>query len=109
MQMSVAETCELALALDAVGDRDQARALLRDMQHLRDEGGGYWTGYVYPDRALWPRELTTYTAAAVVLAVDALSVTTAGSDLFRGVSLPLASPEIGLGCGCDDPAMTTSG
>ncbi len=104
-----AETCELALALDAVGDRDQARALLRDMQHLRDEGGGYWTGYVYPDRALWPRELTTYTAAAVVLAVDALSVTTAGSDLFRGVSLPLASPEIGLGCGCDDPAMTTSG
>lgn len=104
-----AETCELALALDAVGDRDGARRLLRDMQHLRDADGGYWTGYVYPDRALWPRELTTYTAAAVILLVDALSMSTPGSDLFRGSSLPVAVPEIGLGCGCDDPAMSTSG
>ena len=101
-----AETCELVLALDALGERGRALGLLQDMQHLRTREGGYWTGYVYPDRAVWPREQTTYTAAAVVLAVDALSVTTPGSDLFRGVSLPARFPEIGLGCGCDDPAMT---
>ena len=37
------------------------------------EDGGYWTGYVYPDDVIWPAEHTTYTAAAVILAADALS------------------------------------
>ena len=97
-----AETCELALALDAVGDRDRASALVRDMQHLRADDGGYWTGYVFDDAAIWPVEQTTYTAAAVILAVDALAVTTPGSDLFRGSSLPRHHPAIGLGCGCQD-------
>ena len=73
------------------------------MQHLRAEDGGYWTGYVFADRAIWPVEHTTYTAAAVVLAVDALSMTTPGSDIFRGSSLPLDAPEIGLECGCAQP------
>jgi len=101
-----AETCELVLALDAIGDRDRALRLLRDVQHLRDEDGGYWTGYVYPDDAFWPVEHTTYTSAAVVLAVDALSRTTPGSGIFRGETLPLASAEIGLECGCE-PALSS--
>jgi hypothetical protein len=95
-----AETCELALALDATGDRDRAMALLADMQHLRDPDGSYWTGYVYPDHARWPEERSTWTAAAVVLAVDALSQTTPGSDIFRGGTLPTDLPGIGLECGC---------
>jgi hypothetical protein len=95
-----AETCELVLALDAVGDRDRAKSLLRDMQHLRAEDGGYWTGYVYRDDAVWPVEQTTYTAAAVVLAVDALSDTTPGADIFRGTTLPRDLAPIGLECGC---------
>ncbi len=97
-----AETCELALALDAVGDRDRATALVRDMQHLRADDGGYWTGYVFDDGAIWPVEHTTYTAAAVILAVDALSATTPGSDIFRGSSLPLDHPALALECGCED-------
>jgi hypothetical protein len=101
-----AETCELALALDALGDRERALGLLRDMQHLRADDGGYWTGYVYPDEAVWPAEQTTYTAAAVLLAVDALSGTTGGSDLFRGSTLPASFAEIGLECGCSDAAMS---
>ncbi len=109
-----AETCELVLALDTLGDRQRAVALLADMQHLRDEDGGYWTGYVYPDDARWPVEQTTYTAAAVVLAADALSGTTRGADLFRGRSLPCRFPGAGgpddldvpdhgraLECGCE--------
>ena len=95
-----AETCELVLALDALGDRARALMLLREMQHLRSDSGAYWTGYVWPDEAVWPREQTTYTAAAVVLAVDALSTTTRGSDIFRGTSLRTRLPEIGLECGC---------
>lgn len=100
-----AETCELALALDALGDRDRAVALVRDMQHLRASDGAYWTGYVYPDELNWPVEHTTYTAAAVVLAVDALSHSTPGADIFRGSSLPGGFAEIGLECGCE-PALS---
>ncbi|MGI8524526.1 MAG: prenyltransferase, partial [Nocardioides sp.] len=71
--VTAAESCELVLALDAIGDREQALRLFADVQNLRDSSGGYWTGYVYDDRAIWPRELTTYTAAAVILAQDALT------------------------------------
>ena len=87
-----AETCELAMALDTLGDRERALTLLRDMQHLRSEDGKYWTGYVYPDDVNWPVEHTTYTAAAVILAVDALSGTTPGSDIFRASTLPSGLP-----------------
>jgi hypothetical protein len=104
-----AETCELALALDALGDRRQALRLLRDMQHLRADDGGYWTGYVYPDDALWPEEQTTYTSAAVLLAVDALSDTTPGSDIFRDGTLPTSFAELGLECGCSDSALSRAG
>ena len=95
-----AETCELAMALDAIGDHAGARQLLSDMQHLRDPDGSYWTGYVYADDARWPVECSTWTAAAVILAVDALSHTTPGSDIFRGSTLPTAFTEIMLECGC---------
>ena len=99
-----AETCELVLALEAIGDRDRALRLLADMQHLRTDEGAYWTGYVWPDGVNWPAEQTTYTAAAVVLAVDALSEGTPGADIMRGTTLPtfadLCPFEMGLECGC---------
>ncbi|MGZ8741926.1 MAG: prenyltransferase [Nocardioides sp.] len=95
-----AETAELAMALDSLGDRERALTLLRDIAHLRAEEGKYWTGYVYPDDVNWPVEHTTYTAAAVILAVDALSGTTPGADIFRAGTLPSGFEEIALECGC---------
>ncbi|HEX5918346.1 MAG TPA: prenyltransferase [Nocardioides sp.] len=100
-----AETCELVMALDAVGDRERALRLLADMQHLRTDAGSYWTGYVLPttvdeEGVNWPAEQTTYTAAAVVLAVDALSNGTPGADIMRGSTLGPDFAEIGLECGC---------
>ncbi len=95
-----AETCELVMALDAVGERDRALRLLADMQHLRHSEGRYWTGYVYPDDVNWPGEHTTYTAAAVILATDALGHGSAGSDIMRGASLPADFAEIALECDC---------
>lgn len=83
-----AETCELVMALEANGDRERALQLFADMQHLRHEDGSYWTGWVFPDRAHWPGEQTTYTAAAVILAADQLSGATPGSDIMRGRTLP---------------------
>ncbi|HWH27494.1 MAG TPA: prenyltransferase [Mycobacteriales bacterium] len=82
-----AETAELALALVADGDRDRALALLSDVQHLREEDGSYWTGLVFDEGVRWPVERSSWTAAAVVLAADAL----AGGPtlaLFRGDGLP---------------------
>jgi hypothetical protein len=97
-----AETCELVMALDALGDHDTALRLFTEMQHLRHENGSYWTGSVFPDKGFWPPEQTTYTAASVILAADVLSHTTRGSDIFRGVTLPADFDEIALECDCSD-------
>jgi hypothetical protein len=88
-----AETCELALALAAAGQRDAAIEQVAAMQHLRHDDGSYWTGYVYADDARWPIERTTWTAAAVVLAADALSGATPASELFTD---PAALPPAGM-------------
>ena len=96
-----AETCELAMALDSLGDRERALELVRNIQHTRHADGSYWTGYVLPDDVFWPEEQTTYTAAAVILAVDALSNTSPGAAIFRGTTLPADFEEIALECDCD--------
>ncbi len=95
-----AETCELVCALAAVGRTDQARAVLADMQHLRDPDGSYWTGFVYPDQTRWPVEQSTWTAAAVILAVDVVSGTTPGSAIFAARMPGGGVAEFGLECGC---------
>jgi hypothetical protein len=87
--VTAAETAECVLALDAVGRRADALALFTWAQAHRCEDGSYWTGIVYPQRETFPfSERTTYTAAAVILAADALSNTSPAAGLFRGESLP---------------------
>ena len=71
-----AETCELAIALEAIGDRDKALELFEQIQFLRDPAGAYWTGWQFVNRKHYPHEKSAYTAAAVVLAADVLSITT---------------------------------
>ena len=96
-----AETCELVLALDTVGRDDQARELFAMMQHLREPDGSYWTGWQFAERINWPDEHSTWTAAAVVLAADALSRTTPGSGIFRAETLPTGVDLIpDPACGC---------
>lgn len=77
-----AETCELALALDALGDTDRAVAMVESIQHLRDPGGAYWTGRVLSDGKRWPVERSCWTSAAVILAADAISRATPGGGIF---------------------------
>lgn len=96
-----AETCELVMSLDAIGDHERALEQFAAMQHLREDDGRYWTGWVWPDQVFWPHEHTTYTAAAVVLAADELSRTTAGSGIMRGDSLASHFDELALECGCE--------
>jgi len=95
-----AETCELALTLDALGDRTRAVAVFADAQHLRQPDGSYWTGYVYADEVNWPAEHTTFTTAAALLAHDALAEVTGGSGVVRGTGLVAQPQPLGLECGC---------
>ncbi len=82
-----AETAELALALVALGDPARASLLLRDAQHLRHGDGSYWTGLVYDEGKRWPGERSSWTAAAMILAADALDGGTS-ADLFTAADLP---------------------
>jgi hypothetical protein len=84
-----AETCELVMALEAIGHRSAAHQQFAAMHHLREGDGSYWTGLVFADGKRWPEERTTWTGAAMILAADALSDTTPGAGIFRGDGLPM--------------------
>ena len=82
--VTIAESCELAIALDAVGRRQEGRWLLGWQLVWQEEDGGFRTGTV--EGQPWPDgQRPTWTAAAVVLAADALYDLTAGGELFRSL------------------------
>ncbi len=82
--VTAAETAECVIALDALGRTGAALDLFALTARHRREDGAYWTGLAYPDAVTFPdREVTSYTAAAVLLAADALTSSTGGADLFR--------------------------
>ena len=81
--VTTAETAECAIAHAAVGDKAAATDLLDWTRRHRHDDGSYWTGVVYPERIHFPDgERTAYTAAAVILAADAISGTSPASGLF---------------------------
>jgi hypothetical protein len=84
---TVAESCELTLALLAAGRREQAAELFSWLAQWRDNDGAWWTGYQFAERTLWPLEKPTWTAGAVLLAADALTEYTAACRLFMGSTL----------------------
>ena len=104
--ITASETAECALAYAAMGDASTATDLLRWIQPHRNAStsgapltastdaaapGAYWTGIVHPtqakpgtgERVLFPfDEHTSYTAAAVIIAIDAITQTTQAANLF---------------------------
>lgn len=80
--VTVAESCELVLALAAMGCRDMARIVFGWISDKRHEDGSFWCGYTYPDMVIWPEEKITWTNAVVLLAADALYRLTPASRLF---------------------------
>jgi hypothetical protein len=104
--VTAAETAECAMALDVLGRRRAALALLALTAAHRRDDGSYFTGVAYPELKTFPGgETTSYTAAAIVLAADALSSTTAASGLHRGERL---APVFDLPSGrCRGPASLT--
>jgi len=84
--VTAAETCELVMALDACGLRDRAREVFASVQHMREPDGSYWTGWQFVNEQPFPRERSTWTSAAVVLAADALAGYSGGAGIFRDAS-----------------------
>jgi hypothetical protein len=81
--VTVAETCECAIAHLFAGDRPAAEQMFSWIQAMRCDDGRYVTGLVHPEGVTFPNgERTTYSAAAVVLTADALSGASPASDLF---------------------------
>ena len=82
--VTASETAECALAFAAIGDFDTAVDLVRWTDGHRRDDGAYWTGLVHPRGVTFPGdEHTSYTAAAIILAVDAITATTPAARLFR--------------------------
>jgi hypothetical protein len=85
--VTVAESCELVMALLAAGDHARAVELYSWLHQWRSDTGDYWTGYQFVQELLWPDERPTWTAGAVLLAADALTRHTAAATLFTRVEL----------------------
>jgi hypothetical protein len=95
--VTAAETAECAIAHAVVGDKAIAMDLLASTRNHRHDDGSYWTGIVYPERVHFPDgERTAYTAAAVILAADAISGTSAASAIFgaEGAEGPLDTSNV---------------
>jgi hypothetical protein len=93
--VTAAETCELVMALDAIGETDKALELFEWVQFLRHDDGGYWCGMNFPggDYSRTGEHFTadhpTWNSAAVVLAAHALGDEGPTAGLFRGEGLPV--------------------
>jgi hypothetical protein len=83
---TVAETCELVLALHASGLTQRARQMLSWTRSQRTDDGAYWTGATHPAGVIFPEgEQTSWTAAAVLIASDTVHCRSATSDFFRSL------------------------
>ena len=85
--VTVAESCELTMALLAAGDRARAVELYSWLHQWQLEDGSYWTGYQFVQDLLWPDEKPTWTAGAILLAADALTEHSAAAHLFNRVEI----------------------
>ncbi len=99
--ITVAESCELVLSLLGIGASSRAARLFGWLQGCRCDGG-YWTGYQRALNLYWPRERPTWTAAAVLLAADALYRITPAAGLFTDTPLPEPAVEAAVSEGCGE-------
>ncbi len=83
---TVAETCELVVALDVCGLESRAHQVFSWLRPFRAEDDGYETGKTHPEDVIWPVERNAWTAAAVLVAADALARESTTSGLFRSLA-----------------------
>ncbi len=80
--ITIAETCELCLALAAMGDTARAEQVFGWIGDYRYADGTFWCGFTIPDMVIWPEEKITWTNAVALMAEDALYGLTPAGNLF---------------------------
>jgi hypothetical protein len=90
--ITAGETCELVMALAMTGLEQEARRVFGWIHHLRSPVGAYWTGATFPDGTIWPRELATWNAGAVLMAAACLQGSAVKDVLGTGVAEPASDP-----------------
>ncbi|SLM28605.1 conserved hypothetical protein [Desulfamplus magnetovallimortis] len=81
--ITMAETSEFVLALNAMGNSKLARIVFSWIQERTFEDGTFWCGYTFPDMVIWPEEKISWTNGVVLMAADALYGLTPASTLFN--------------------------
>jgi hypothetical protein len=81
--VTVAETCELSLALSAMGNTRLSETVFGWICNRTNPDGSYWCGFTCPDMIVWPKYNSTWTNAAVLIAADAIYEITAACRLFN--------------------------
>ena len=81
--VTMAETAEFILALAAIEDIPRAKAIFSWLNYKTFSDGSFWIGVTFPDGVIWPEEKTGWTAAAAMLAWDALNEITPAGKLFN--------------------------
>jgi hypothetical protein len=82
--VTAAETAECSIAHAGAGDLSTATDLLAWTRPHRAPDGAYFTGLVHPDGITFPSsETTAYSAAAVILAADAITATSQAARVFH--------------------------
>ncbi|MDI6742246.1 MAG: hypothetical protein QMD11_05830 [Smithella sp.] len=81
--VTMAETAEFILTLAAIEDLPRARTIFSWLNDKRFSDGSFWMGVTFPDGVIWPEEKTAWTAAAAMLAWDALNEITPAGKIFN--------------------------
>ena len=81
--VTIAETCELVLALYSIGNIEQAKILYSWILDKRyEDDGSFWCGFTFPDMVVWPEERLAWTNSVAIMAADALYDISPASDFF---------------------------
>lgn len=80
--VTIAESCELCLALCAMGNRPLAEIVFNWICDKTYDDGSYWCGFTFPNMVIWPEEKTTWTNGAALLAADAIYNLTPAGNIF---------------------------
>ncbi len=81
--VTIAESCELVIALTAMDHLLPAHLLFSWIADRTFADHTFWCGFTCPDLVRWPEEKYTWTNAAALMAADALYGLTPAAHLFR--------------------------
>ncbi len=81
--ITIAESSELVLSLDAMGNSDLARTIFNWIAGRIFEDGSFWCGFTFPEIKIWPVEKITWNNAALLMATDVLHNLTPANNMFH--------------------------